>query len=293
MTELLQQIVNGLGTGSQYALWAVGFGLVFQALGLMHFAHGDTLLVGLYIAFSLLVTLTFPIWLAFCIVIATGGLLAAVVERTVYRPLIKRDNTMAAFCAALGAAYILRNVATLGWGHDAHIFPQSLAGSTFHVGGAVFSTIPIIALTVTLTVVGLFTLFLRTHRWGQAIVMVAQDRSTAGLMGIPVFRVISLVYVLSGMIGMIGALLYVGQYGSLDPLVGISITLKSFVAALIGGLGRIGGALLGGMLLGVSEALVIGYVSSLYSDAVVFGLLAIIIVARPQGLFGRVEDVKL
>jgi branched-chain amino acid transport system permease protein len=105
--------------------------------------------------------------------------------------------------------------------------------------------------------------------------------------------VISLVYVLSGMIGMIGALLYVGQFGALDPLVGLDITLKAFVAALIGGLGRIGGAVLGGLLLGVMEALTIGYISSLYSDAVVFGVLAIIIVARPQGLFGRVEEVKL
>jgi branched-chain amino acid transport system permease protein len=293
MTEFAQQIVNGLGTGSEYALWAVGYGLVFQVLGLMHFAHGDTLLIGLYIAWSLLVTLSFPIWIAFCLVIAAGGLLAAVVERGVYRPLVKRNNPMAAFSAALGAAYILRNIATLGWGHDAKIFPRTLEGSSIHVGGAVFNTVPIIALAVTLTVVGVFTLFLRRHRMGQAIVMVAQDRTTAALMGIPVYRVISLVYVLSGMIGMIGALLYVGQFGALDPLVGLDITLKAFVAALIGGLGRLGGAVLGGLLLGVMEALVIGYVSSLYSDAVVFGVLAIIIVARPQGLLGRVEEVKL
>jgi branched-chain amino acid transport system permease protein len=292
MSELAQQVVNGLGTGSQYALWAVGYGLVFQVLGLMHFAHGDTLLVGLYIAFSLIVTLALPIWIAFVIVIAAGAVLAAGVERVVYRPLVKRDNPMAAFCAALGAAYILRNVVTLGWGHDPKIFPDTLRGSSVTVGDTVFNTVPMIALAVTLGVVGAFTLFLRRHRWGQAITMVAQDRTTAGLMGIPVYRVIALVYALSGAIGMVGGLLFVSQFGALDPLVGLSITLKAFVAALIGGLGRLGGAVLGGLLLGVVEALVIGYISSLYSDAVVFGLLAVILIARPQGLFGRAEDVK-
>ena len=200
---------------------------------------------------------------------------------------------MAAFSAALGAAYVLRNIVTLGWGHDTQIFPSILRGSTVNVGGIVLSTVPFVALAISLTVVTLFTLFLKRHRRGQAIIAVAQDRSTGALMGIPVYATISLVYALSGAIGIIGAILYVGRFGALTPLTGIFITLKAFVAALIGGLGRIGGAVLGGLLLGILETMVNGYVSSVYSEAIVFSLLALILVVRPSGLVGRQELVKL
>jgi branched-chain amino acid transport system permease protein len=293
VSQFVQQLVNGLGIGSLYALWAVGYGLVFQVLGLMHFAHGDTLLVALYLAFTLIVVLQVPIWLSLVIVILIAGTLAMVVERTVYRPLVRRGNLMAAFSAALGGAYILRNITTLTWGHDARIFPSLLRETSWELAGAVFPATPVVALAVTLVIIAAFGLFLRRHRLGQAISVVAQDRSTAALMGIPVYRIVALVYALSGAVGIVGALLYVGQFGSLSPIIGISITLKAFVAALIGGLGRVEGALLGGLLIGVLETFTIAYVSSLYSDAVVFTLLAIVLVARPQGLMGRVETVKL
>lgn len=292
MSQFAQQLVNGVGIGSLYALWAVGYGLVFQVLGLMHFAHGDTLLVALYVAFTLIVTWHLPIWAAAVVVVIVAAVLAMVVERSVYRPLVRRANLMAAFSAALGGAYILRNIATLGWGHDARIFPSPLRGTSWEIGGTVFRATPIIALAVTLAIVGAFGLFLRRHKLGQAISVVAQDRPTAALMGIPVYKTVALVYALSGAVGIVGALLYVGQFGSLSPIIGISITLKAFVAALIGGLGRVDGALLGGLLIGVLEAFVVAYVSSLYSEAVVFTLLAIVLIARPQGLMGRIEVVK-
>ena len=292
MSELAQQLINGLSSGSQYALWAVGYGLVFQVLGLMHFAHGDTLLLGLYIAFAFMVTMAMPAVVAIVLVLIIGAILAMIVERGVYRPLVKRGNLMAAFSAALGAAYIMRNIVTLGWTHETKVFPSIITDSNIEIAGTVLPTMSLIALVVTLAVVALFTAFLRHQRWGRAIIVLAQDRSTAALMDIPVFKVVTLVYALSGAIGMVGALLYVGQFGALDPLVGISITLKAFVAALLGGLGRIGGALLGGLLLGLSEALVVGYVTSLYSDAVVFAILAAVLLIRPQGLLGRRELVK-
>jgi branched-chain amino acid transport system permease protein len=293
MNEFLQQLINGLGTGSTYALWAVGYGLVFQVLGLMHFAHGDTLLVGLYVLFAMLVSTGTPLALAIAVSMIAAALVAMVVERVVYRPLVRKGDAMSAFSAALAAAYVLRNVATLIWGSDAKAFPKFVAGRTMHVGDLVFNTTPFLTLAITLAVVFSFRLFLDRLRWGQAIVMIGQDRATSSLMGIPTYRTISYVYALSGAIGMIGAMMYVGRYGALTPITGLSITLKAFVAALLGGIGRLEGALAGGLLLGVLESFISGYVSSLYADAIVFGLLAIILLVRPSGLLGRKELVKL
>jgi branched-chain amino acid transport system permease protein len=293
MNEFLQQLVNGLGTGSTYALWAVGYGLVFQVLGLMHFAHGDTLLVGLYVAFALHVSAGVPLVLAVPVALLVAAVVGMVVERTVYRPLVKRHDSMSAFAAALGAAYVLRNIVTFFWGHNAKAFPKFLGGTSFTVGGVVLNTMPFITLAITLAVVFAFRWFLLRHRWGQAIVMIQQDRTTASLMGIPVYRTVSFVYALSAVIGMLGALMFVGRFGVLTSLVGFTITLKAFVAALLGGIGRLEGALVGGLLLGVFEALISGYVSTLYGDAIVFTLLGVILLVRPSGLFGRRELIKL
>jgi branched-chain amino acid transport system permease protein len=287
METFIQQILNGLGRGSQYALWTVGYGLVFQVLGLMHFAHGDTLLLGLYIAFAFLVTLTVPLPIAIVLVLLTAALMAATVERVVYRPLVKRGNTMAAFIAALGAAYILRNTATLIWGRNALAFPREFPQKTFQVGGLLIDSTPIIVLALALLIVGGFTRFLRRSRHGQAIVALGQDRRTSALMGINVSLFITVIYALSGVIGMAGALMFATQLGTLDAEVGFFITMKAFFAGIVGGLGRIEGALFGGLLLGVLEALVIGYVSGVYVDAIAFAVLGLLLIWRPTGLFGR------
>lgn len=293
MRLLLQQLVNGLGRGSEYALWTVGYGLVYQVLGLMHFAHGDTLLLCLYIGFTFVVGLAFPFWAAALIAIAAGALLAMTVERTVYRPLVVRNDTISAFIAALGGAYILRNIATLIWGRENKVFPDVFPQSFVDAGGITFSTTPFIVLGIALVVVVVFVFFLKRTKTGQAIVLIAQDRATTPLMGIPVSRMVTLVYALSGIIGVVGALLFLATNRQLDPTIGFFMTLKAFVAAIVGGIGRIEGALLGGLILGVLEAFIIGYVSSAFVDAIVFTVLGAILIIRPAGLFGRRELVKL
>lgn len=292
MQLFVQQLLNGLATGSQYALWAVGYGLVYQVLGLMHFAHGDTMLVGLYIAFALFVTLSLPIYVALPLVVLFVAILAVIVERGVYRPLVKRGDTISAFIAALGAAYILRNLVILGWGSAAKAFPHVIPETVIEVGGLYLNSTPLVTLATAIAVVTGFTMFLKRTKHGQAILALAQDRETAALMGIPTSRMISAIYALSGIIGIIGALLFMTKAGGLRTTIGFFMTLKAFVAAIIGGIGRIEGAVLGGLLLGVLEALVISYVSSLYSQAIVFSLLGLMLIVRPSGLFGREEVVK-
>jgi branched-chain amino acid transport system permease protein len=293
MRLLIQQIINGLSIGSEYALWTVGYGLVYQVLGLMHFAHGNTLLLCGYIAFAFVVTLSMPFWAATLLCIVAGAILAMIVERSVYRPLVARNDNTSAFIAALGAAYILANIATLGWGRLPLVFPAVFPQTFFTVGGITTSTTPFLVLAVTLVVVGAFLTFLRRTKLGQAIVLVGQDRAVSSLMGIPVPRVVTLVYALSGAIGVIGALLFLYTNRSLDSTVGFYITWKAFVAAIVGGIGRIEGAVLGGLILGLLETLIITYVSDVFEDAIVFSILAAILVIRPAGLFGRRELVKL
>jgi branched-chain amino acid transport system permease protein len=293
MQLLIQQLINGVERGSMYALWAVGYGIVYQVLGLMHFAHGDTMLLTLYIAFAFIVTLSLPLYIAVPIVLLAAALLAMLVERGVYRPLLKRNDTTSAFIAALGAAYIIRNVATLVWGRDAKAFPQVLPDRMVNWSGISFNTTTLIVLAIALGVVAVFAIFLKRHRLGQAIVLVAQDRTTAALMGIPVPAVITMVYGLSGIIGAIGALLFATRYGGLDPSVGFFMTIQAFIAATVGGIGRLEGAIVGGLALGILEALVVSYISGLFVDGITWSILALVLLVRPTGFFGRKQVVKL
>lgn len=287
-----QQFVNGMGTGSQYSLFAIGYGLVYQILGLMHFAHGDTLVVSLFIAFSLFVVIGLPFWLVAIVVIAIAAILAIGIERVAYRPLVERDQLFPAFIAALGTALILRNFVQLGWGVRTKVFPEIIPSETFELVGVQFSSTPFISLGLSLFVVIAFTIFLRVNRRGQAIVCLAQDRTTAALMGIPVGQTISMVYALSGAIGMLGAFIMIADTRTLTVGIGFIITLKAFIAAIVGGIGRIEGALLGGLLLGVAEAMVATYISTVYRDAIIFSLLALLLIVRPTGLMGRRQLVK-
>jgi branched-chain amino acid transport system permease protein len=292
MQLFAQQLVNGLAVGSQYALWAVGYGLVFQVLGLMHFAHGDTLLLCLYITFALVVSAMLPFYVAALVVLLLAAFLAMVVYQGVYRPLIARNDAASAFIAALGAAFILRNIAILLFGRQSRVFPPLLPQLSVTVGGIFVILTPFVMLALALGVVAVFGVFLKRNRYGQAIGYLAQDREAAALVGVPVRLMVTLVYALSGVIGMVGALLFISTYGVLDSTTGFFITLKAFVAAMIGGIGRIEGAILGGLLLGVLEGLIVAYISTLYVDALVFAILGIILLVKPSGFLGRTNILR-
>lgn len=293
MNQFLQQFVNGLSTGSQYALWCVGYGLVYQVLGLMHFAHGDTLMFAAFVALTLL-ALGVPIWIVLGASILLAALLAIGIERAVYRPLMSRGQIFMAFIAAMAAGFVLRNVVQLIWGVEPRVFPENmLPTSSFMIGDVRVGWIAVINFTTALVVVAAFQLFLNYAKTGQAITAVAQDRSTAALMGIPVNRIVAIVYGLSGAIGMLGLTMYLANFRTITIAVGFAITLKAFIAAIIGGIGSIRGAMLGGLTLGVLEALVAGYISTLLMDSIVIAILVAFLLTRPYGLVGTKETVKL
>lgn len=293
MNQFLQQLVNGLSSGSQYALWCVGYGLVYQVLGLMHFAHGDTLMFAAFVALTLL-TAGVPLWLAIAAAMVVAALLAIGIERAVYRPLMTRKQVFMAFVAAMAAGYVLRNAVQLIWGVEPRVFPENMLPTTsFVVADIRIGWIAVINFVTALLVVIAFQMFLTHSRTGQAITAVAQDRSTAELMGIPVNRIVAVVYGLSGAIGMLGLLMYLANFRTLTVGLGFVITLKAFIAAIIGGIGSIRGAILGGLLLGVMEALVAGYISTLLMDSIVVLILVAFLLTRPFGILGRKESVKL
>ncbi|RZI53640.1 MAG: branched-chain amino acid ABC transporter permease [Pseudonocardia sp.] len=293
MNQFLQQLVNGLSTGSQYALWCVGYGLVYQVLGLMHFAHGDTLMFAAFVALTLL-ALGVPIWIVLGAAMLLAALLAIGIERAVYRPLMSRGQIFMAFIAAMAAGFVVRNVVQLIWGVEPRVFPENmLPTSSFMIGDVRVGWIAVINFTTALVVVAAFQLFLNYAKTGQAITAVAQDRSTAALMGIPVSRIVAIVYGLSGAIGMLGLTMYLANFRTITIAVGFAITLKAFIAAIIGGIGSIRGAMLGGLTLGVLEALVAGYISTLLMDSIVIAILVAFLLTRPYGLVGTKETVKL
>lgn len=293
MNQFLQQLVNGLSTGSQYALWCVGYGLVYQVLGLMHFAHGDTLVFAAFVSLTM-IAVGVPIWIALAAAMFLAAVLAIGIERSVYRPLMSRGQIFMAFIAAMAAGYVLRNIVQLIWGVEPRVFPENmLPASGFAVGEIRIGWIAVINFSVAVLVVVGFQAYLRYARTGQAISAVAQDRTTAELMGIPVNRIVAVVYGLSGAVGMLGLFMYLANFRTITIALGFAITLKAFIAAIIGGIGSIRGALLGGLVLGVLESLVAGYVSTLLMDGIVITILVAFLLIRPYGIVGTRETVKL
>ena len=293
MNLFIQQLINGLSVGSQYALWTVGYGLVYQVLGLMHFAHGDTLIFAAFV-FTTLVIAEVPMLLAAIIAMAVAAVIAVLIERGIYRPLMSRKQIFMAFIAAMAAGFILRNIARLIWGVTPVTIGEGLFPSeTYIIAGFRVSTHMILNVVIALVVVIAFQLFLSRTRHGQAITAVSQDRDTAELMGINVNRTVALVYGLSGVIGMLGLILYITNFRTITIDLGFTITLKAFIAAIIGGIGSIRGAFIGGMVLGVLESLVSAYISSTLLDAIVIAVLIAFLILRPNGFVGIKKSVKL
>jgi branched-chain amino acid transport system permease protein len=287
MRTLIQQLINGLGIGSRIALWAIGYGLVYQVIGLFHFAHGDTIVFAAFVGYGL-TTLGVPVYAAALLAVVVGALVAVGIERAVYRPLVTRGQMFLGFVGALAVAMVLRNIATLVWGVDTKIYDAGLMPSfSFNVAGIRLAGSTIVNLGCALLVVTLADLYLRKTRQGQAIEAMAADRDTAALMGIPLGRTVRVVYAVSSAVGVIGVLLLISETRTLTVGMGFAITVKAFIGSLLGGLGSIWGALLGGLLLGFGEAMIGTYISTVWTDGILFGLVAILLVVRPRGLLGR------
>ena len=286
----LQQIVNGLALGSVYALLAIGFSMIYGILRMMNFAHGDlyafsAILIGGVLAQG------WPIYLAIPLGIVVGAAIGVIVERICYRPLRFIDRSVA-IVSSLGAAFVLRNASEYFFGVRPAPFPLLLGQDKLVIGSVAFPLNAFYILFVALAAIWLFNLFLKHARLGRGIMLVAQDIPTASLMGVPVNRTIVLVYALGGALGVIGGVLYGSIYGIVFTDMGFPGTIKAFVAAIVGGIGNLTGALIAGLFLGVIETLVVVYGGDWvglppgYRDAVAFVILIVFLLFKPTGLMG-------
>lgn len=285
MTDFLQQLINGLSVGAIYALIAVGFSLVYGVLNLVNFAHGDVLMSGAFIAVYLYTSEHWPLVLAAMVAIAAGAVLSILVEVLTARP-VRNAPRLIPMITTLGAALIIRSVVQAGSGSATRPFQTSLSGKAFYVASLRITWISIVTIIVGVVTVAAFGAYLKYQKSGYGIRAAAQDLDTSALMGIPIDRTIVVMFAVGGALGVVGGLLYAAQVQAAYLSFGFALLLKGFVAAILGGVGNLKGALVGGLALGVVESVIGPYISSTYLDAIAFGMLILVLLVKPNGLLG-------
>ncbi len=305
MDIFLQQILNGLVLGSIYALIALGYTMVYGVLGIINFAHGEVLMFGALIALVVFKNLvaffpTIPLWLVLvaALLVAMSGcaVLSFYIEKIAYRPL-RNAPRLVPLISAIGMSILLQTIAMIIWGRTPLNFPQLLPEQSlavFGTGALVTVKELIIMLTALIVMVALLFLVKKT-RFGRAIRATAENPQVAGLMGVNTTRVISYTFILGGTLAALAGVMIASNYGSAHFYMGFMPGLKAFTAAVLGGIGNIPGAMLGGLLLGLIEALGAGYIGTLsggifgsnYQDIFAFLVLILVLVFRPSGILGE------
>ena len=297
--QFLSYLVNGISLGSIYAVIALGYTMVYGVLKLINFAHGDIFTIGAYLGMTLLVsgglsgsmTPVLAVGLVVIIVFGLVALLGVALERVAYRPL-RKANRLAAVVSALGASIVFQNAVMLIYGARVYVYPENLIPTlTFNIFGLNVPLMRVIVIVSSLVLMLALYAFINRTRMGTAIRADAIDQGAARLMGINVDRVISLVFFIGAGLGGVAGVMVGTYYGQIDFTMGWSYGLKAFTAAILGGIGNIPGAMIGGLLLGVIEALGASYLAMAWKDAIAFLVLILILIIRPTGLLGeRVAD---
>ncbi|NOK01846.1 MULTISPECIES: branched-chain amino acid ABC transporter permease [Myxococcus] len=306
MAQLLQHLINGLAAGTIYALVALGYTMVYGVLKLINFAHGDVMMVGVYMGYATAFALgrdmrssLLGVAVVFAVAMLGCALLGFFIERFAYRPLREKPR-LTALITAIGISFALSYGFQLDLGFlpgaAPRAFPEVIEPVEWLVIGdrdVVVWNWQVISFGIAVALmVGLQYLVFRT-RFGRAMRAVSWDHRVAALMGIPTDRVIALTFMLSSALAAGAGLLYAIKDTSVSPLMGLYVGLKAFVAAVIGGIGHVPGAVVGGLVLGLVEEFVVGYAASTWRDAVAFGFLILVLLVKPGGLFGRVAAEKV
>lgn len=287
MELLIQQLVNGLAVGSIYALIALGYTMVYGTIKLINFAHGDVYMMGAFIGYFAVMVLKLNVFLALLVAMVACAILGVVIERVAYKPL-RKSTRVAALITAIGVSYLLENAMSYFFGAESRPFPSDFGTETFTLFGDVsVNGKQILIFGITVLLMALLQFIVRYTKMGKAMRAVAVDEQAAQLMGVDVDGVISFTFALgSALAGIAGALVGV-YYNTISTTMGITVGLKAFVAAVLGGIGSIPGAMVGGYLIGLLETMVSFFGYSPYRDGVVYFLLFIILIVLPAGLFGK------
>ena len=300
MQTLLQNLLNGIAAGSIYALIALGYTMVYGILKLINFAHGDVFMIGSFVGFYAGRYVagggTGSSWANAGIVLVLSmlicGALGYLNERIAYRPL-RNAPRIASLITAIGVSFLLEYGGQFVFGPDPKFFPTLIEKHLINVGGVVTTNYQLIVLGVAIAFMALLQYIVYGTKFGRAMRAVSYNFETASLMGIPTDRVISTTFVIGSMLAAVAGILFGLSYPKIDPLMGVMPGLKAFVAAVLGGIGNVPGAVVGGILIGIIEAFVGGSQFSNYRDAIAFVILIVILLFRPSGLFGKYEPEKV
>ena len=287
---IAQQIVFGLTLGCLYALLAIGYSMVYGVLRLINFAHGDLLMVSAYIGFFGMAIFQLPWPIAFALSIALTGFTGFLIDRGAYRP-IRNSPRISALITAIGVSFLLENLGIVIIGGRPKTFPTpSCFDGVFVVQGVQIPTLSVWVVVVTAALLLAVMAVVRRSRVGMAMRALSRDIDTVRLMGIDADRVISITFVIGSTLAAVGGIFWAMRYPAVEPLMGVIPGLKAFVAAVLGGIGSVSGAALGGLILGMAEILIVAVqpeAFSGYRDAVAFAVLIVILLTRPTGLLGE------
>lgn len=287
----LQQLINGLTLGLIYALIAVGYTMVYGVIQLINFAHGEIYMLGAFFCMTFITVLGAPFYVAMLMAMALCALVGVAMDRVAYRPLRKAPR-LAVLITAIGMSIFLQNLALIKWGSrpipfPAEALPAYFNETAFRIGDVMLAWRQVFIFLVTVGLMIVLNLIITRTRTGAAMRALAQNKVAAALMGVNVDRIIAYTFAIGSALGAVAGILVAAFYGRMDPFMGYMAGVKAFSAAVLGGVGSIPGAMLGGVVLGVAEALGAGYVSSLYRDGMAYAVLILVIILRPSGLLGK------
>ena len=291
----LSNLVNGLSLGSVYAIIALGYTMVYGISKMLNFAHGDVIMIGAYISFCATSYLGLNPWIALLLAVAFCTVLGILIEGLAYKPL-RGTSSLAVLITAIGVSYFLQNIALLIWGSAPKVFTSIVSGAGgIHLfnGQLTITAESILTMAACIVIMVLMTLFTNGTKMGKAMRAVSEDNGAAQLMGINVNSTISMTFAIGSGLAAIAGVLLCSSYPALMPTTGAMPGIKAFTAAVFGGIGSIPGAMLGGILLGIIEIFGRAYISSELSDAIVFGVLIIVLLVKPTGLLGKTRMEKV
>ena len=290
----ISYLINGISLGSVYAIIALGYTMVYGIAKMLNFAHGDIIMVGSYVVFSVVSVMGMPAGVGIFVAVVACTVLGVVIERIAYKPL-RGASPLAVLITAIGVSYFLQNAALLLYGANAKSFTSvvKFKGVKLADGALVISGATIVTILACLVIVIGLSAFIKYTKAGRAMLAVSEDKQAAQLMGVNVNSTIALTFAIGSALAAVAGVLLCSSYPNLTPYVGSMPGIKAFTAAVFGGIGSIPGAMIGGILLGVIENLSKAYISAQLSDAIVFAVLIVVLLVKPTGILGKKISEKV